>query len=149
MAVLKASKVFGVLISIISIIGMIAFAMGIHSMLSVVRTGMPGGNNELAFDPSAPIVIPMNPSNIGYFDTSLEVYVEFFQDGNLMASDEILLDIPAGTQIPTQLVLVVPEPVLFDLTTESTFEVIQHIKVTSMFDFISIENLMTIQGRVN
>ena len=145
---MKASKIFGGLISIVSIVGMVAFALGIQSMFSVIQTGMPGGSGELTLDPSAPIVIPLTPTNSGYLDASLEVSVEFVLDGDVVASDEIILDIPASTQIPTQLEMEVPETVLMNLTAESSFQVVTHIKVTSLYDYISFDNLMTIEGGV-
>ena len=145
---MKASKVLGGLISVVSILGMVAFALGLQSMFSVIQTGIPGGEGELALDPSAPIVIPLTPTNIGYLDATLEVSVEFVLDGEVVASDEISLAIPAGSQVPTQLELEVPETVLLDLTAESVFQVVTDIKVTSLFDYISFENLMTIEGGV-
>jgi hypothetical protein len=143
---LKASKILGGLISVVSILGMVAFALGIQSMFSVIQTGIPGGEGDLVMDPSAPIVIPLTPTNTGYLDASLEVSVEFVIDDEIVASDELSLVIPGGTQMPTQLELEVPESILLDWTEESTFQVVTHIKVTSLFDYISFDNLMTIEG---
>jgi hypothetical protein len=145
---LKASKVLGSLISVVSILGMVAFALGLQSMFSVIQTGIPGGEGELALDPSAPIVIPLTPTNIGYLDASLDVSVEFVLDGEVIASDTISLTIPAGTQIPTQLELEIPESVFLGLTADSVFQVVTNIKVTSLFDYISFDNMMTIEGGV-
>lgn len=143
---MKASKILGGLISVVSILGMVAFALGIQSMFSVIQTGIPGGEGDLVMDPSAPIVIPLTPTNTGYLDASLEVSVEFVIDDEIVASDELSLVIPGGTQMPTQLELEVPESILLDWTEESTFQVVTHIKVTSLFDYISFDNLMTIEG---
>jgi hypothetical protein len=143
---LKASKVLGGLISIVSILGMVAFAMGIQSMFSVIQTGIPGGEGQLEMNPAEPVIIPLTPTNTGYLDASLEVSVEFVIDDEVVASDEISLDIPGGTQVPTQLELNVPETVLLEWTEESVFQVVTHIKVTSLFDYISFDNLMTIDG---
>ncbi len=143
---MKASKILGGLISVVSILGMVAFALGIQSMFSVIQTGIPGGEGDLVMDPSAPIVIPLTPTNTGYLDASLEVSVEFVIDDEVVASDELNLIIPGGTQMPTQLELEVPESILLDWTDESTFQVVTHIKVTSLFDYISFDNLMTIEG---
>ena len=143
---MKASKILGGLISVVSLLGMVAFALGIQSMFSVIQTGIPGGEGDLVMDPSAPIVIPLTPTNTGYLDASLEVSVEFVIDDEIVASDELSLIIPGGTQMPTQLELEVPESILLDWTAESTFQVVTHIKVTSLFDYISFDNLMTIEG---
>ena len=134
------------MISVVSLLGMVAFALGIQSMFSVIQTGIPGGEGDLVMDPSAPIVIPLTPTNTGYLDASLEVSVEFVIDDEIVASDELSLIIPGGTQIPTHLELEVPESILLDWTAESTFQVVTHIKVTSLFDYISFDNLMTIEG---
>ena len=143
---MKASKILGGLISVVSLLGMVAFALGIQSMFSVIQTGIPGGEGDLVMDPSAPIVILLTPTNTGYLDASLEVSVEFVIDNEIIASDELSLIIPGGTQMPTQLELEVPESILLDWTAESTFQVVTHIKVTSLFDYISFDNLMTIEG---
>ena len=143
---MKASKILGGLISVVSLLGMVAFALGIQSMFSVIQTGIPGGEGDLVMNPSAPIVIPLTPTNTGYLDASLEVSVEFVIDDEIVASDELSLIIPGGTQMPTQLELEVPESILLDWTAESTFQVVTHIKVTSLFDYISFDNLMTIEG---
>jgi hypothetical protein len=143
---LKASKVLGDLISVVSIVGLVFFALGIQSMFSVIQTGIPRGSGELRLDQPAPIVIPLFPKNTGYLDATLEVSMEFFLDGEVVASDEISLDIPASSQITTNLEMEVPESILLDLTPESVIQVVTHIKVTSLFDYISFENLMTIHG---
>lgn len=145
---MKASKILGGLISVVSIVGMVAFAMGIQSMFSVIQTGIPGGEGELALDSSAPIIIPLTPTNTGFLDASLEVSVEFKLDGEVVASDDFSVTIPGGTQMPTELELVVPETALLNLTPDSVFQVVTDIKVTSLFDYISFENLMTIEGGV-
>ncbi len=72
----------------------------------------------------------------------------FVLDGEVVASDTISLTIPAGTQIPTQLELEVPESVFLGLTADSVFQVVTNIKVTSLFDYISFENMITNEGGV-
>ena len=143
---MKASKVLGGLISIVSIVGVVAFALGIQSMFSVIQTGIPGGDGQLMLDPTAPIVIPLLPTNTGLLDASLSVSVEFVLDGETVASDEFSLTIPASSQIPTQLQLVIPETALLGATEDTEFQVVTKIKVTSLFDMISFDNTMTIQG---
>jgi hypothetical protein len=145
---LKASKVLGGLISVVSILGMVAFALGIQSMFSVIQTGIPGGEGQKAWDPAAPMIIRLNPTNTGLLDASLEVSVEFKLDGDTIASDEFSLNIPGGSKVPAQLELVVPESAMLELTSDSVFQIVTNIKVTSLFDYISFENLMTIEGRV-
>ena len=143
---MKASKILGGLISVVSIVGMVAFAMGIQSMFSVIQTGIPGGSGELMLDPSAPIIIPLVPTNQGFLDTSLDVSVDFVLDGEVVASDELSLTIPANSQIPTELELVIPETALMDAGPDTDFQVVTRIRVTSLFDMISFDNTMTIQG---
>ena len=127
---------------------MVAFALGIQSMFSVIQTGIPGGIDELSLDPSAPIVIPLTPTNMGYLDATLDLSLEFKINGEVVASDETFFDIPGRTHVPIQLEMVVPESVLRDLTAESVFQVVTHIKVTSLFDYISFDYLMTLEGGV-
>ncbi len=143
---MKASKVLGGLISVVSILGVVAFALGIQSMFSVIQTGIPGGEGQLELDPTAPIIIPLTPTNQGLLDASLSVSIEFVLDGETVASDELSLTIPGGSQIPTQLELVIPQSELIGLGPDTTFQVITDIKVTSLFDLISFDNLMTIEG---
>jgi hypothetical protein len=145
---LKASKVLGGLISVVSIIGVVAFALGIQSMFSVIQTGIPGGEGTLELDPSAPIIIALTPTNQGLLDASLSVSIEFILDGETVASDEFSLTIPGGSQIPVELELVIPEAALLEAGPESTFQVVTDISVTSLFELISFDNTMTIQGGV-
>lgn len=145
---MKTSKVLSGLISVVSILGMVAFALGMQSMFSVIQTGIPGGEGQLALDPAAPMIIRLNPTNTGLLDASLEVSVEFKLDGETVASDGFSLNIPGGSQVPAQLELVVPETVMLELTSDSVFQIVTNIKVTSLFDYISFENMMTIEGGV-
>lgn len=143
---MKASKILGGLISVVSIVGMVAFALGIQSMFSVIQTGIPGGEGQLMLDSSAPINIPLTPTNTGVLDASLSVSVEFVIDGETVASDDLSLTIPASSQIPTQLQLVIPETALIDITEDTEFQVLTRIRVTSLFDMISFDYTMNIQG---
>ena len=143
---MKASKIIGGLISVVSIIGMVAFALGIQSMFSVIQTGIPGAGGSLEMDPTEPIIIPLTPTNQGFLDATLSVSVEFVLDGETVASDEFSLTIPARSQIPTELQLVIPPTALLDTGPDTVFEVITDIHVTSLFDTISFDNTMTITG---
>lgn len=130
----------------VSILGMVAFALGIQSMFSVIQTGIPGGDGQLMLDPSAPITIPLTPTNTGLLDASLSITVDFILDGETVASDELSLTIPASSQIPTELQLVIPESALVGTGPDTDFQVVTKIRVTSLFDMISFDNTMTIQG---
>jgi hypothetical protein len=145
---LKASKLLGVLISGVSIIGMVAFALGIQSMFSVIQTGIPGGEGTLELDPSEPIIILLTPTNQGLLDASLSVSIEFVLDGETIASDEFSNTIPGGSQIPVELELVILETALLEAGPESTFQVVTDISVTSLFGLISFDNIITMQGGV-
>lgn len=145
---MKASKVLGVLISVVSLLGVVAFALGIQSMFSIIQTGIPGAGGTLEMDPSAPIIIPLTPTNQGVLDASLSVSVEFVLNGETIASDEFSITIPGGTQIPVELELVIPQTALLEAEPDSVFQVVTDIKVTSLFDTISFDNTMTIEGGV-
>lgn len=135
---MKASKVLGGLISVVSILGMVAFALGLQSMFSVIQTGIPSGGS-LSLDPENPTVFQMTPTNEGFLDTTLEVSIEFILDGETIAEDSFSLTIPAGSQIPTELELAVPETGLPELTEDSMYELITTIKIASLFDYISFD----------
>ncbi len=62
--ILKASKILGGLISVVSLLGMVAFALGIQSMFSVIQTGMPVGGS-ISLDPETPTLFQLTPTNTG------------------------------------------------------------------------------------
>ena len=136
--ILKASKILGGLISVVSLLGMVAFALGIQSMFSVIQTGMPVGGS-ISLDPETPTLFQLTPTNTGFLDATLEVSIEFILDGETVAEDSFSLNIPAGSQIPTQLELAVSETGLPELTEDSIYEIVTVIKIASLFDYISFD----------
>ena len=136
--VLKASKILGGVISVVSIVGVVAFALGIQSMFSVIQTGMPVGGS-ISLDPEDPTVFQLTPTNTGILDATLEVSIEFILDGEMVAEDSFSLTIPAGSQIPTELVLALSETGLPEVTADSIYEIVTDIKIASLFDYISFD----------
>lgn len=129
----------------ISILSLAGFALGMQSMFSVIQTGIPGGDSQIMLDPTKPIVIPITPTNTGLLDASYFVSVEFLLDGEAVGSDTLELTIPASSQIPTELRIVIP-PSALEGGPDMDFQVVTRIKVSSLFDLISFDNTLTIQG---
>lgn len=135
---MKASKILGGLISVVSIVGMVAFALGLQSMFSVIQTGMPAGG-EISLDPSSPTVFMLTPSNTGFLDATLDVSIELKLDGSTIASDDFSIVVPAGTQTETQLELSITDMDLPVITEDSVMEIVTEVKIKSLFDYISFD----------
>ncbi len=142
---MKMSKILGGLISVISILSLAAFALGMQSMFSVIQTGIPGGDSRIELDPTKPIIVSVTPTNTGLLDASYYVSMEFVLNGETVGSDSVELSIPASSQMPTELNIVIP-PSALEVGDDPEFQVVTRIKVSSLFDYISFDNTLTIEG---
>jgi hypothetical protein len=146
---MKASKIIGVIITVIQLGSMVALIAGMHTMLGVFTTALPTGEEEIEIQFSDPVVIPFtfSPSNNGYLKATMYISVKLIADEIELASDSAFIEIPSGSFIPVELVLTLPlrdaEEYLkkgVDVNWET------EISVTTLYDLISFSNKMTIEG---
>ena len=146
---MKASRIIGKIIAVIQIGSVVALIAGMHTILGVFSTALPTGEKEIEIQFNDPVVIPFkfSPINRGYLKATMYVSVKLIADDLELAFDSALIEIPSGSDIPVELELSLPlsdaEKYLredVDLNWET------EISVTTLYDLISFNNRMVIEG---
>ena len=146
---MKASRIIGLIITIIQIVSAVGLIVGLHTMLGVFTTALPTGEEEIEIQFSDPVVIPFtfSPINNGYLKAKMYISFKLITDDTEIASDSALVEIPSGSIIPVELELTLPlseaemyliEGMDVDWETE--------ISVSTLYDLISFSNKMIIEG---
>jgi hypothetical protein len=145
---LKISKIIGLIIGIMQLLSAVALIVGMHAMLGVFATALPG-DQELEIQYGDPVIIPftLKPTNNGYLETKMDVYVSMIVDGEEVSSDSASVVVPPGSMIPVELELLIPADeaqqylqVGVDLKWKTD------ISVSTLYDFMSFSNHMVIGG---
>jgi hypothetical protein len=147
---LKASKIIGLLITIVQLAGTVAMVLGMYTMVSVFSTAIPQGEGAIDIQMGDPVVIPFSitPSNPGYLDAKLTVSLSLVVDGvQEIASDSAELVIPAQSQVPVDLELSLSQAIAEEyLVDGADVDWIIDMQVTTLYDLISFSNTMTMSG---
>lgn len=148
--ILKASKTLGVVIAVVQLVGVLAFVLGMHTMIGVFGTAFPQGQTEIRPQMGDPVVIPftLNPRNEGFLEATLTVSLSLVADGGqVLATDSATVTIPAGGTMPVDLELRIPMSQFQQhMNDPELISWVADIKVTSLFDLISFSNTMTVAG---
>ncbi len=147
---MKASKIIGLLITIVQLTGTVAMVLGMYTMVSVFSTAIPQGEGEIDIQVGDPVVIPFSitPSNPGYLAAELSVSISLVVDGDdVIASDYAEIVIPGQSQIPVDLELSLSQALAEEYLVEGAdVEWVIDMKVTTLFDLISFSNKLTMSG---
>lgn len=146
---MKPSKIIGFFLIILQLGSAVAMILGMHTMLGVFSTAMPGGEQGIEIQFSDPVTIPfaLTPRNKGYLEASMDVRVSMVVDGIEVASDSASVTVPPGSMVPIDLELSVPLADAEEYFQEGTdLELTTVFKVTTLYDLISFSNSMTIEG---
>lgn len=147
---MKASKIVGLLITVVQLAGTVAMVLGLYTMVSVFSTAIPQGNEVIDLEVDGPIVIPFAvvPNNPGYLDAELSISLSLVVDGdNEVASDSAEITIPAQSQIPVELELTLSQDMAAEYLVEGAdVEWVIDMRVTSLYDLISFSNTMRMSG---
>ncbi len=147
---MKASKIIGLLITIVQLTGTIAMVLGMYTMVSVFATAIPQGDGEINIQSEDPVTIPFSfaPSNPGYLDAKLIISISLVVDGDQeITSDSAELVIPAQTRVPVDLELSLSQAMAEEYLTEGAdVEWVIDMQVTTLYDLISFSNTMTMSG---
>ncbi len=146
---MKVSKIIGLVIGVVQLVSAVALILGMHTMLGVFATALPGGEQGVEIQFTDPVVIPfeLTPSNNGYLEAVMDVSVSLIVDGNEVASDSASVVVPPGNVVPVELEL--------SLSLEDANEYFQEgvdlqwkteISVSTLYDLISFSNTMDIEG---
>ena len=147
---MKASKIIGLLISVVQLAGTVAMVLGLYTMVSVFSTAIPQGEGGIELQIGDPVIIPFSitPSNPGYLDAKLSVSISLVVDGDEeIASDAAELRIPARSQIPVDLELSLSQATAEEYLMEGADVAwVIDMHVTTLYDLISFSNTMTMSG---
>jgi len=147
---LKASKIIGLLITVVQLAGTVAMVLGLYTMVSVFSTAIPQGEGEIELQIGDPVIIPFSitPSNPGYLDAKLSISISLVVDGDEeIASDAAELTIPARSQIPVDLELSLSQATAEEYLMEGADVAwVIDMHVTTLYDLISFSNTMTMSG---
>ena len=146
---MKLSKVLGLIINIVQLGSAVAMILGMHTMLGVFSTALPGGEQGIEIQFTDPVIIPfsLTPTNNGYIEAKMEVSVSMVVDGVEIASDSDLVVVPSGSMVPVELELSLPLEDAQEYFQEgSDLQLTTEISVSTLFDLISFSNRSTIEG---
>ena len=147
---MKASKIIGLLITIVQLTGTVAMVLGMYTMVSVFSTALPQGEGAIELEGADPVIIPfsVNPSNPGYLDAELSLSMSLVVEGDqVVASDSVELIIPAQSQVPVDLELSLSQETAMEYLMEGAdVEWVIDMQVTTLYDLISFSNTMTMSG---
>jgi hypothetical protein len=147
---LKASKIIGLIITVVQLTGTVAMVLGLYTMVSVFSTAIPQGEGEIEIQTGDPVIIPFSiaPSNPGYLDAKLSVSLTLMVDGDQeIASDTAELTIPARSQVPVDLELSMSQATAEQYLLDGVeVEWVIDVKVTTLYDLISFSNTITMSG---
>jgi len=147
---LKASKIIGLLITVVQLAGTVAMVLGLYTMVSVFSTAIPQGEGEIDIMIGDPVIIPFSitPSNPGYLDAKLSVSLSLVVDGDQkIASDAAELTIPGRSQVPVELELSLSQSTAEEYLLEGADVAwVIDMHVTTLYDLISFSNTMTMSG---
>ena len=147
---MKASKIIGLLITVVQLAGTVAMVLGLYTMVSVFSTAIPQGEGEIDIQMGDPVIIPFSiaPSNPGYLDAKLSISISLVVDGDQeIASDAAELTIQARSQVPVDLELLLSQSTAEQYLLEGADVTwVIDMQVTTLYDLISFSNTMTMSG---
>lgn len=146
---MKLSKVLGFIISIVQLGSTVAMILGMHTMLGVFSTALPGGDQGIEIQFTDPVIIPfaLTPTNNGFIEARMEVSVSMVVDGVEIAFDSDSVVVPSGSMIPVDLELSIPLDDAEEYFQEgSDLQLTTEISVSTIFDLISFSNRSIIEG---
>ena len=146
---MKVSKILGFVISIVQLGSAVAMVLGMHTMLGVFSTALPGGEQGMEIQFTDPVTIPfsLTPTNNGFIEAKMEVSVSMVVDGVEIASDSEGVVVPPGSMVPVDLELSIPLDDAEEYFQEgSDLQLTTEISVSTLFDLISFSNKSTIEG---
>ncbi len=148
---MKSSKILGIGIMIIQLVSVIGFIAGFHTILEVYNTAIPGGAGETTvIEMTDPVVIPysISPSNHGYLEAKLTVTLSLVAKGEeVIATESMEVTIPPGEQVPLDLELTIPLSTMQEyLGEDSNAEWVLELGITTLYDLVSLSNIVTMPG---
>ena len=146
---MKVPKIIGLFIGVVQLASAVALIVGMHTMLGVFATALPGGEQGIEIEYTDPVVIPfeLTPRNNGYLKATMYVRVSMWVEEEEITSDSASVVVPPGAMVPMELELSVSLSDAQEYFQEDTdLELRTEIKVSTLYDLISFSNDMVIAG---
>jgi hypothetical protein len=146
---LKLSKVVGLIIVSIQLMSAVALITGMHTMLGVFASALPSDGQEIDFEYSDPVIIPINltPVNNGLLSAKMSIKISIIVNGVEVASDSSIVSIPSGSMVPIELRLTIPLNEAQEyFNEENDLQFKADINIKTLFDLISFSNNILIEG---
>ena len=148
-SILKFSKIIGLIIAAVQLVSAAALIVGMHTMLGVFASALPGQDQGIEIQFTDPVVIPftLTPTNEGYLEATIEVSLSMVVDGEEVASDSAVVAVPPGSMVPVELELTLPLDEAQDYLVEGVdLQWKTEINITTLYDLISFSNKLVIEG---
>jgi hypothetical protein len=150
MKVMKASKTLGVIITVVQILSFVALVAGMHTIIGILNTTLPTGQQVIQPEMGDPVVIPFtfHPRNEGFLEATLTISLSLMAGvDQILATDSAIVTIPPGSTTPVDLELSIPLNQYQNTMSElDLMSWMVDVKVTTLFNLISFRNAMTITG---
>lgn len=147
---MKASKTLGIIITVVQIASFVALVTGMHTIIVILNTTLPTGQQVIQPQMGDPVVIPFtfHPRNEGFIEATLTVSLSLVAGvDQILATDSAIVTIPAGNIAPVDLELRIPLDQFQDtMSAPDLMSWKVDVKVTTLFNLISFRNTMTITG---
>ncbi|MBN2336334.1 hypothetical protein JXL21_12305 [Candidatus Bathyarchaeota archaeon] len=147
---MKSSQLLGIFIALVQIGGVLGFTAGMHAMIGVFSTVIPGEGEQIDLEMTDPVIIHMSltPRNDGYLKATLYVTLSLVAEGDhVLASDYAEVTLMPGEQAPVDLELSIPLSTAMQyLQDGSDVEWVTSVEVSSLYDLISFSNTVTMSG---
>ena len=156
---MKHSDALGVILTAVEVVSVVAFIMGVYTMLGVFSTTMSSSNSQsFELKMSDPVIIPirLTPQNAGFvlaertvgLESEMKATVKLLDGENeVIAENSTVVILPPGSREEVWLELRIPlEDALVYLGEDSDVSWETEIEVKTLFNMISFQNKMQMEG---
>ena len=156
---MKHSDALGVILTAVEVVTVVAFIMGVYTMLAVFSTTMSTSSSQsFELEMSDPVVIPikLTPKNAGFIladrtvglESEMKATVKLLdEEKEVVAENSTIVTLPPGSNEEVWLELRIPlEDALIYLGEDANVSWETEIEVRTLFNMISFQNTMQMEG---
>ena len=156
---MKHSDALGVILTAVEVVTVVAFIMGVYTMLAVFSTTMSSSRSQsFELEMSDPVVIPikLTPKNAGFIladrtvglESEMKATVKLLdEEKEVVAENSTIVTLPPGSNEEVWLELRIPlEDALIYLGEDANVSWETEIEVRTLFNMISFQNTMQMEG---
>lgn len=147
---LKVSQVVGILVLTLQIVGITAFALSLHTMMSVYISAIPS-EDDVDVSTSDPVIITLkvNPNNPGYLGAKFSVNLSLNTGEQTLISNSSSLTLNPKSACESEIPLVIPVDDAEEYWNDrDKINCVADIRVTTLFDLVVFRNKITVSGEI-